>query len=363
MTLSLALGACQAESPVSPAPDSALAYVPGISWRTAAPAAVGFDSAAMAGLAAGVAAGRFGQVQAIAVVRFGYLVHEQHVGWDRGRPHTLQSVTKSVAALLYGILWQQQPGDARLDRPVLDLFSRYRNLDNVSAQKRLLTTRDLLTMRTGMDFWENPYAGSPLDSMNRSRGDWVRFILDRPMTGRPGEAWAYNSGAAILVCAAIREILGEPPDVFARRELFDPIGVTTDSWFRSPFDSLPHCGGGLSLAPLDLARIGYLVLRRGRWGARRIVPQDWLEEAARPHSTGRPLFFSEEGAGYGYLWWLFPVTRRGPGSGVIAASGAGGQWLFVVPELDLVVVVMGTQAYGLDLLYDGVLNAIRREAP
>jgi CubicO group peptidase (beta-lactamase class C family) len=216
-----------------------------------------------------------------------------------------------------------------------------------------------VTMRTSMDFWEQPYDGSPLDQLNRSSGDWTKLVLDRPMTGTPGTAWAYNSGAAILAGSVIREISGTNVDAFARAELFEPIGVRGETWAKSPFDGLPHCGGGLNLRAVDLARVGYLVLRGGAWGSRQIIPPTWLAASVAPDSRGEPVFFSSFGSAYGYFWWLFPTRRGGTDAGIIAASGSGGQWLFVVPSLDLVVAIVASSGAGLDLLYDGLLPAIR----
>jgi CubicO group peptidase (beta-lactamase class C family) len=209
-----------------------------------------------------------------------------------------------------------------------------------------------------MDYWEQPYSDSPHDSLNRSTGDWTKFILDRRMTSTPGTTWAYNSGAAILTCSLIREIVKEPVSTFARRELFQPIGITSDTWFLSPFDGLPHCGGGLNLSTPDLARIGYLVLRNGKWGDKQVVPSAWITEMTRPYSSGSALYFANYGSKYGYFWWLFPETRNGSGAGVWAGSGTGGQWLFVVPSQDLVIALTASSGDGLDLLY-AVLAGVR----
>ena len=340
--------------------DSGAAYFPGSAWRTAAPAQVGFDAPRAAALARDVTSGRFGAVDALIVVRFGHLVVEHYDGWTSSQAHTIQSVTKSVTSLLYGILQAKHAGsETSLDRTVADVFATYQPLANDDARKRALTLRHLLMMRAGMNFWEQPYAGSPLDQLNRSSGDWIRFILDRPMVGMPGDDWAYDSGAAILMCGAIRQIAGESADAFARRELFEPIGVVGEMWSKSPFDGLPHCGGGLSLRPTDLARVGFVVLRHGRWSDRQLVPADWIGVSTSPLSRGSSLLFSAFNSGYGYLWWTFPLHRGGTDAGVIAASGSGGQWLFMIPSLDLVVAIAARNGAGLDLLYDGVLPALR----
>jgi CubicO group peptidase (beta-lactamase class C family) len=343
--------------------DDGRAYVPPSSadsaWRTASPASVGLDGARIRALQRNVATGRYGSIDGFVIIRYGYVAVEQYQAWTREQPHTMQSVTKSVVSLLYGIMATHgAPQQVSLDRPVLGIFTRLPAIANVDDRKRALTLRHLLTMRTGMDFWEQPYAGSPLDQLNRSGDDWVKFILDRPMTGDPGGAWAYNSGAAILMGAVVRELSGENLDVFARRELFAPIGVAGETWYRSPYDGLPHGGGGLSLKALDLARVGYLVLRKGKWGERLVVLSSWVEESTQPVVRGPPVFFSAFGSGYGDFWWLFPTTRGGTDSGVIAASGSGGQWLFVIPSLDLVVVVIAQNGDGLDLLYNELLPAV-----
>ena len=334
--------------------DSGATYVPGAQWRTASPATVGFDPARVSTLISGISSGRFGAIDGVVVVRYGYVVVEKYNGWSPTAAHTLQSVTKSVTSLLFGIAAQN--GGLDLDRPVLDVFDEYANVSNADSRKRALTLRHLLSMRTSMDFWEQPYPGSPLDQLNRSSGDWVKFVLDRPMTGEPGTEWAYNSGAPIVICGVLRKTTGESVTDFARRTLFGPIGITNESWVRSPFDGLPHCGGGLYLKPTDLARIGYLVLRRGRWGSQQIVPESWITASTTPYS--RDVFFGAYGSDYGYFWWLFPSTPGAADDDVITASGSGGQWLFVVPKLDLVVAVAASNGAGLDLLYDGVLPAL-----
>ena len=147
---------------------------------------------------------------------------------------------------------------------------------------------------------------------------------------------------------------------YARRVLFEPLGIRGERWFRAPYDGLPHTGGGLSLRARDMARLGELVLRGG-WPAtgRWCHANGWRARSrTRPApSTGRgPVY-------YGRLWWLFPPS--GPATtDVVTASGAGGQWIFVVPPLELVVVFTADQANPrffapMDLLFDEILSAVR----
>jgi len=362
--VALLIVACRHSSVEGPGvtalPDSVANYFPGETWRRAAPAVVGFDATRISALESDVAGSRYGAIDALIVVRYGELVVEKYNNWSADRAHTMQSVSKSVTSLLVGILQSARPdGSASLDKRIVDIMRRYAPFANDDDRKDALTLRNLLMMRTSMDFWEQPYSGSPLDQLNRSTGDWTRFIVDRPMTGRPGGTWGYNSGAAILSCAIIRELSSQSADEFARRELFAPIGIGGETWFKSPFDGLPHCGGGLNLRPIDMARIGYLVLRHGRWNDRQIVRSGWIDSSTTRLSQGPELIFSSYNSGYGYFWWTFPTQRGGADAGVIAASGAGGQWIFIVPSLDLVVAIAATNSAGLDLLYDGILASIR----
>jgi CubicO group peptidase (beta-lactamase class C family) len=340
--------------------DSGEDYFPGEEWRTATPAQLDLDAGRINALIDNAQSGRFGSLHGLIVVRNGYVAVEEYFNWTPSQAHTMQSISKSVTSLLFGLVHQQHAAATPLNRTVLDMLPQYAGrLTNVDARKQSLTLRHMLTMRTGIDFYEQPYEGSPLAELNQSRGDWVKLVLDRPMRSAPGSEWAYNSGSPIVMCGLMRDLTGEGVDAFAQRELFDPIGVRDAWWYRSPFDGLPHCGGGLNLRPMDLARIGYLVLREGRWGSRQLVSKSWIEDSTAPHSTGSSLIFSSFNSSYGYYWWGFPDRRGGTNRTVIAASGSGGQWLFVVPDLDLVVAIVAENGAGLDLFYDGVLPAIK----
>jgi CubicO group peptidase (beta-lactamase class C family) len=223
----------------------------------------------------------------------------------------------------------------------------------------------LLQMRTGMDFWENPYPGSPLQQLNDSAGDWVRFVLDRPMLADPGTTWSYNSGGVIALAGVLRTATGQRPDAFARDVLFGPIGVRNERWYTSPFDGLPHTGGGLNLTATDLARIGYLVLRNGRWTDRQIISEAWLRAALRP-ITRATAHWANRSFDYGRLWWMTALDGSGSTDDrervVWTAAGARGQWLFVIPRHDLVVAVTSDTndfAAPVQFLFDDIIAAVQ----
>ena len=364
-----AAGACGdpgATPPPAQLPFDGATYWPAAEWRRAEPAQVGMDGARLERLARRLASNEIRDLSGLVIVRQGYVVLERYFnGSGPGDVHTMQSVTKSVASLVAGIA----VGDGRLDPAarIFDVLPEYADLAAGDARKAAVRVEHLLAMRSGIDFHESPYEGSPLERLNESSGDWARIALEPPMNAAPGERWQYNSGGVIVVAKAVARATGTPFDWYARERLFAPIGVAGERWARSPFDGLPHTGGGLSLRAMDLARVGYLVLRGGRWGDRQVVPASWLRDALRP-ITPNPRPLGGRRVDYGLLWWLFPIdparSTADEANVVWAASGNLNQWLFVAPSLDLVVAVTGrgNAAFGapVEFMFEEIVPAVRR---
>ena len=367
VALSMAI-ACGRDSsaPVPQLGADAESYWPGATWRTASPGEVAVDARAISGLVAQLRAGSLGAEHAIVIVRKGYVIADEYfAGWTADSIHTEQSVTKSVTSLVTGIAIAR--GHLRgVDQPLVDLLARYAPIANLDDRKRALAVRDVLTMRTGLDWNEDSYPGSPLEQLNTLQSDWLRFVIDWPMREQPGTRWQYNSGGVIALGGAIGIAAGMNTADYARAWLLRPIGITGDKWYRGFPDLLPHTGGGLVMSTRDLARVGYLVLRRGRWNATQVVPSEWIAESTRPRVT--PTYrLGGRTSSYGYLWWLYTLDGGPPDTSttdlVIAASGAMGQWLFVVPKYDLVVAINAGITNGpdpaLDILFRTILPAVR----
>jgi len=307
------------------------------------------------------------ELNGLVVVRHGYVVLEEYAnGSFAGQVHEMQSVTKSVTSLLMGIAIDQGKISG-VDAKALDFFPEYSDFKNMDDRKRAVTLKSILMMESGINFYEDPYEGSPLQQLNSSRGDWLRIIFDQPMNAAPGELWQYNSGGVISLGGVIFNATRTTADEFARQNLFEPLGISIANWYKGNPNGLPHMGGGLSLRAADLARIGYLVLRKGAWGDRRIVSEKWINESTA-HLVRNPRTFGSHPTDYGYLWWLLPldnVSSTGRDTDIVTASGAKGQWLFIVPKYDLVVAVtsngQGFTGYidPVDFLYSYILPAIR----
>jgi len=318
-------------------------YFPTAEWRTASPGQVGIDEARINSLAQRMQSNTIPGLNSLVIIREGYLVFERYFnGSSSSDVHTMQSVSKSVTSLIAGIAADQ--GKLDVTASIFDVLPTYQDLTVTDPRKRNVTLRQLLEMRSGINFYEQPYAGSPLERLNNSRDDWVRIALEPPMNANPGELWQYNSGGVIVIAAAVRRLTGVPFHVYARTQLFSRIGVTSALWYVSYYDSLAHAGGGLNLRALDLARIGYLVLRNGRWGSDQIVSEAWLRASLTPVTSGVTNYGAHR-TDYGRLWWLFAIDANGStgnrSEAIYVGIGNLNQWLFVVPRYDLVVVVTG----------------------
>ncbi len=249
--------------------------------------------------------------------------------------HDLRSVTKSIVGMLYGIALagsKVPPPEAKL----YDQFPEYADLGRQPGRERI-TVAHVLSMTLGME-WDEltiPY-GSP---SNRAMAmelspDRYRFVLDRPIVGEPGVKWAYNGGATALLGRLIAKGTGEKLPDYARHALFDPLGVGPTEWSNVLQDEA-HAAVGLRMRAPDLLRVGQMVLAGGAWQGRQVVPQAWLRQSMTPRVPIEDLFH------YGWHWFLGEVPVGTPirTERLIAGTGWGGQRLFLMPALDLVVAM------------------------
>ena len=333
-------------------------YWPAAAWRTAAAADAGVDATRLENLLKKIRSKQYAEVHGLVIVKNGYVIAEEYFnGSSAQQAHEMQSVTKSVTSLVMGIAIDQ--GRFKITDKLLDFFPEYTDIHNMDDRKRAITLASALSMQSGINFYEDPYPGSPLDQLNNSHDDWLRIVLDEPMNAAPGVLWQYNSGVVISLGGVIFNSTHINADDFARQNLFDPIGVGQTFWYKGQPNNLPHMGGGLYLRAMDLARIGYLVLRKGRWGDRQVVSEQWIASSTS-HIVRNPRTFGSHPTDYGYLWWIMPLDD----TDIITASGAKGQWLFVIPKYDMVVAVTsgGTTFNGyidpVNFLYSEILPAV-----
>ena len=267
---------------------------------------------------------------------YNYFHPNWHPYYDGRDVHTLQSVTKSIAATAVGIaLGRGELGG--LDRPFLGHLKAW-DLSKVDPRLRRATLHDLLTMRSGIEWHEGD---RPLDDTNttvqleKSR-DWIAFTLSQPMDADPGTKWVYNSGGSQLMAGIIRSATGRHIDDYAAEHLFRPLGIKDFHWKKTPTGH-PDTEGGLYLTATDLAKIGHLYLHDGMWDGQRVLPDGWVKDATTRHAKGVAPNWD-----YGFQWWI--TTRNGVD--VWAGRGFGGQLLIVIPARDVVGVVNAWNVFG-----------------
>jgi CubicO group peptidase (beta-lactamase class C family) len=245
--------------------------------------------------------------------------------------HNIRSVTKSIVSLLLGIALDHRMIES-LDEPVYKLLPvRY---DDIDPRKKEISLRQLVTMTSGLASIESSL------KMLAGDGDWVRFILSRPMVGKPGEKYLYNSANAHLLSAVISNASQMSTQEFAEKYLFTPLGISDYHW-ESDRKGISFGGGNLSLSPYDLAKIGHLVLQNGRWEGRSLVSETWLGESLLAcHDLGY-------GFQYGYMWYIKNETDQINRREFItySAAGAGGQRLFIIPGLDIVIAAVSQTSF------------------
>jgi hypothetical protein len=195
----------------------------------------------------------------------------------------------------------------------------------------MITLGNLASMRSGFDCGIKP--GEPELIRMMASEDWVAFTLNLPLSDPPGQRFAYCSPGMHLLSAMLTVTSSESAGTYARRKLFDPLGIIPGDWPIDPSGN-NHGWGDLRLLPYDMAKIGLLFLHDGVWDGNRVLPQGWVKKATRSYG---PVSAGKNADGYGLGWWV----PSGPLAGAFEARGRGGQRIVVIPELDLVVVTTG----------------------
>ena len=261
------------------------------------------------------------ELTSVLVSRHGRLVLERYYhGMSRDKNWSLYSVTKSIVSALVGIAVREHR-IADVDEKLVSVFPNDVRPDG-DPRVLAITVRDLLTMSAGYRNENTPYESD----------NWIRALLNRPILSQPGKVFSYDDGSAHLLSAVLTQVTGESAADYARRVLFQPLGVKPGRW-NSDGQGRSLGSGGLFLRPRDMLRFGQLFLQGGRWHGRQIVPRTWVRA-----STRRQISIPGSYA-YGYLWWV----NTGPHGGYLA-QGYRGQTIEVFPRLSLVIVLTGVGA-------------------
>lgn len=334
-----------------------------ITWSPIAPADAGFAPDLDAVLDKAIADKRVWNLHGLLILRNERVVLERYfegddhvrgignIGRVKFTPstlHDLRSCSKSIVGLLYGIALSQ----GMVPPPESSLFSafpEYADLASGEGRERL-TIHHVLSMTMGTDWDESslPYTDpNNSETAMDNAPDRYRYILERRVVDTPGAHWTYCGGATALLARIISKGSGKSLHDFARENLFDPLGMGPTEWATGR-DGEPFAASGARISVRDLARVGLLMLHGGTMGQRIIVPADWVTRCTAP------VVSADELRRYGYQWFILDVAfgkPKGWAAGRLErmwmAQGEGGQRLFIMPALQL-IIAMTAGNYGSD---------------
>ena len=296
-------------------------------------------------------------IQSVMVLQHGKVKYEKWLnGGEAQKPHVLNSVSKTFTSAAVGLAIEE--GLLSLDDKLVSFFP-----DDLPASPsenlKKVTIRNLLTMNCGHD-------SEP--SRKKEGSTWVKTFLDWPVEHEPGTYFCYNSMGTYMLSAIVQKVTGQKVVEYLQPRLFDPLGIEAPRWDESPQGI--NCGGwGLYLKTEDLAKMGQLLLQKGKWKGKQVLPENYVTEMTRRQVPCQPSWIradkvAESGLtpensdwvqGYGYQVWRCRHNA-------FRADGAGGQYIIVIPEKDAVVVNtadLNDMQAEQNLIWDYILPALK----
>lgn len=364
----LILGLSCEKDPVNPE-DQAIYGIPvqlNDGWEISTPTIQNMDINKIQTLSSKFQNGDYGQVDGFLIARNNKLIWEEYFNnYQVDKLHLCYSVSKSVNSALLGIAMSNGYLDS-VNQKIKSFFPEYAQVFNQSSRKNDLSLFHLLTMSSGLQWNELqvPYS-DPANNWNQmtSEYDLIKYVLERPARKDPGTVFEYNSGLSVILGETLSRATGTSVVNFATENLFNPLGITDFYWEMCDTDTndLTDTGGGLRLRPRDMAKIGQLYLDNGNYKGNQIISEQWVENSLEPRlEAWNPMY-------YGYQWWAIKYTRV-PQPGVYetcyihTAIGYSGQYIFLVPVNNLVVVMTGTNGQDgtnyYDIMFNHVLEAV-----
>lgn len=296
-------------------------------------------------------------IQSVMVLQHGKVLYSTWLnGGDAQTPHVLNSVSKTFTSAAVGLAISE--GLLSLDDKMVSFFPDDLP-ESPSENLKKVTIRHLLTMNCGHD--TEP-------SRRNSTDTWVKTFLAWPVEHEPGTYFCYNSMGTYMLSAIVQKVTGQKVVDYLKPRLFAPLGINVTRWDESPEGI--NCGGwGLYLKTEDLAKMGQLLLQKGRWNGKQILPKDYVTEATRMQVPCQPSWvradkIDESGLtpensdwrnGYGYQVWRCRHNA-------FRADGAGGQYIIVIPEKDAVVINtadLNDMQAEQNLIWDFILPALK----
>ena len=302
------------------------------------------------------------RTDALLIIRDGQIIYERYAAPTTAQtPHLTWSISKSLLATVLGVAYGE--GRFKLDDSALKF---YPTLDKHPA----ITLGHLLNWASGLD-WQEDYEYAPLKSSvvamlyTRGHRDMAAFTADHDAYAAPGLAFRYSSGDSNLLAAALKTMVGaERYTDYPWTALFEPLGIRHAVW-ESDASGTFVASSYAYLTARDLARVGLLMARGGRWNDRQLLPEDWVAFNRKPFAGYKA---QQDEAVPGGHWWLNRPVDGSPSPwpdappDTFAALGHWGQALYVMPSEKLVIVRYGDDrdgSYKHNELLKRVLQAVR----
>jgi CubicO group peptidase (beta-lactamase class C family) len=268
------------------------------------------------------------RLNSLLIAKNNYLVVEKYFnGFNRKRPGNIKSITKNILSALVGIAIQK--GYLKnLDQKIHEFFPDEFKPD-WDPQKKEITIKHLMTMTSGLESTSFQNINDWISSPN-----WVRYVLTRKLIRKPGKTFDYSTGNTHLISAVLTKTTGMNTLEFAQKHLLNHMDIQVRYWEKDP-QGIYYGGNNMSMTALDLLKFGVLYLNNGKYDGKQLVPEEWVKTSTTFQSDPERLWSPFHLEGYGYLWWRF---RMGPYEHY-AAWGHGGQFIFIIPDLKLVVVI------------------------
>lgn len=277
------------------------------------------------------------QTHSIIIAQRDSILYERYFdGFTKDLPHDTRSVSKSFASALVGMAIEQDLLDSENQTIKPFYKDRYPDID-WSNHKDAITLHHLLTMSSGLDAIDfglnrTSYAN---EGMFQGQPDWVKHILEAPMVLPVGKDGNYGSGSPQLLAPILQSMLKEPLEFYIHKSLFEPLKIVNYRIQLTNQDR-PYFGGGWYITPKDLLKFGQLYLKKGNWYGTQLLTGQWVEKSMQRHVL---LENSFDKNGYGYLFWHKTYSVNGMEIDSIECRGTGGQYVFIIPQLETVVVI------------------------
>ncbi len=292
--------------------------------------------------------GTYKHISAVLISHKQQLLYEGY--FNAGGPEVrndMRSASKSMVSLAMGLALQQGLIED-VQAPVLPHFADKQPVANADPRKNAITIEDLLTMSSVLecDDWNSASRGN--EERMYLIEDWSAFILNLPVRGIPpwqkkpaerpyGRAFSYCTGGVQVLTDLLERRTGMRLSAYLQKHLFDPLGIAAPEFTQTPL-GVTNGGGGMRMRARDWIAIGNLLLQNGRHNKRAVIDADWIRASWQP----RAVIDAERHMEYGYLWWIYDFNVDGQTQRAYAAAGNGGNYLFILPELDAAVLIAAT---------------------